>query len=302
MSNLNSIKSLHNTIIKDNDFNFCVDEITYFLKNPDGVPEALLIVGEPGCGKTFVGEYVVDRFNPAEEVEISKKSVIMIRQIENISLKSFYEALLDALGDPSPTQGKLTDKKMRIIKLKERLGLLVVILDEFHDMLPRTVHERSTSIKFTKWLMVDLKVSVIMMGLPDCLSIIEYSSQIETRLRRVIELRHFSLSDEAETKRFAGFMRALFKSVERSIDNFFDANGELLRRFVLASRGNKRIIKRLLKTAMERSEISTKITLTSLHEAWLLEASKKDPFFKSTMPFKSNIERVNKSLQEAGLM
>jgi hypothetical protein len=297
-----SYRSLSFTIIKDAEFNCCVDEITYLLNNHDAPPEALLITGDPGNGKTLVGEYVATKYNPAEEPEISRKVIIVIKQIESISMSSFFEALLEALGDPSPAQGKLAEKKSRIKKLSESLGLRVVILDEFHDMLPRAIHERAASIKFTKWLMVWLGVHVVMMGLPECKNIIAYSAQIETRLRRVIELRSFSLKDDIETKRFASFMLALFKVSPKAVENFFDSRGEMLKRFILATKGNKRIIKRLLISSIERSEPSSQITIKKLHDAWLIEASKTDPYSKGVKPFKDSIEKIDRALLDAGLM
>lgn len=297
-----ALNALSNNIIKDHDFNLCVEEMKSLIERSDGVCEALLIVGEPGCGKTFVAEYVLQKFNPAVDAEISKKSILMIRQIESISIAAFYEALLNAMGDPLPSQGKLSDKKARIIKLKERLGVVCVLLDEFHDMLPSTVHERSVSIKFTKWLMVELKVNVVMLGLPECLQVIRYSSQLETRIRRVIRLYHFSLVDDEQAKRFGSFMRALFKFSPKTIDNFFDKSGEMLKRFMLATQGNKRIIKRLLKIAVEKSSSSNGVSLISLHEAWLFESSKVFFESKQVAPFRANIEQVNNALNEQGLM
>jgi Cdc6-like AAA superfamily ATPase len=296
------IKTFSEAMVHDSDFINSIKEIEYVMNQQACTPEALLIVGESGVGKTSIVEHVDKKYQVPESRELSPRPVAFIRQIETISIGSFQEALLAALHDLNPSKGTLTEKKLRIMRYKETLGLILVILDEFHDMLPKTIHERSVSVKFVKWLIVELKVSVVMVGLPACTEIINLSDQIGSRVRRVININHFSLASEAETFRFASFLKSLMKKHPKDIKDLLDESGDGLKRLLLASGGNKRIIKRLLKSAFDLNPQTKEVNFNLLHEAWIIESSKIETKNKKISPFKSSINLINKELLERGLM
>jgi hypothetical protein len=94
----------------------------------------LPILGEPRCGKTSLIR-AFDRISDSGRNGFEPRRILEVQVPQSPTVLSTATAMLEALGDPSPTHGSWQARTSRAMKLLERGGYDVVVYDEIHRVV-----------------------------------------------------------------------------------------------------------------------------------------------------------------------
>lgn len=302
MNIINQIADFDNAIIEEDDFNDAYELIEYVhssfaYKQPSGA----FILGEPGTGKTAVLESYLKDHPPIFSQERDNVPVVYINAASTPSIHDFAKILISAL-DPTGTMPKsIQDKQHRIQVLKQELGLELVIVDEFHDMLTTAKSPTNVAVvNFVKYLLSQLNVAVIVAGLPHSEDILREDLQIATRCCNTKHMIPFTALDEKEGSRFQMYVNGLLKVYPYPFEAM--PTDEFLYRLLLATAGNKRSIKRLLQYTASKTLCGQVTTKQILHSAWSKVIDVNSRVCNDTNPFTATLNKVKKSLITGGLL
>ncbi len=299
---LNQTSDFDNAIIEEDDFNEAYKLIKYVHSSFSyNQPSGAFIVGESGTGKTAVLEsYLKD--NPSSyNNERDHVPVVYINAASTPSIHAFAKILIKALDPTGAMPKSILDKQLRIEVLKRELGLELVIVDEFHDMLTTARSPMNTGVvNFVKYLLSQLNVAVIVAGLPHSEEILSADRQIATRCCNTKHMKPFTAINADEGCRFQMYVNGLLEVYPHQFEDM--PTDEFLYRLLLATTGNKRSIKRLFQYAASETPIGKVTTKRVLDEGWNLVIDVDSRVCINTAPFKATLNKVKKALVKGGLL
>ena len=274
------------------------------MHDPDD-PRAMIISGNAGVGKTALLKTMVKQFAcKADSDAISSQKVVMIKvTTQNKSLSDFAAAILKSLGDPTPTYGSYERKKERIEVLLKAQGVIVVIIDEFHDMIPKSrMDKNSRIVQAVKWLFLNEMnpVSVVLAGTTEIEQLLNFDQQINSRCTNLIRLHPFSMFNLDESQRYLSFAKSIVSYMPSKVipaENVF-----FYKRLLLASDGNCRVLKNILVKAIEITPPHEPITMDTMHQAWQKGVNEGQREFTEIAPFLAPEKAVNARLVKLELL
>lgn len=244
-------------------------------------PGGLWIIGEGGCGKTFILERLLKRLKPREDRFRRYCPVLYLHFAARPSEGEIYTRLLLQLG-----QDPRSLRSMSILELKSTLksaiktaGVLLIAFDESQHIWLMT-KGRSTSTaggtigSAIKLMYDDLGVGFVFLGTTQLDEIRQTDSQT-TRWPGVVHLRPFSYDDQ-----FLSLLATLDECLPMP-EQANLANPEISLKIHQSCRGNFRLLKMLLAEAVRAaSQVSAAyITLPHLAMAhFLVHCAEETPF------------------------
>lgn len=274
------------------------------MHNPDD-PRAMMISGNAGVGKTELLNIMVKQFAcKVDSDTISSQKVVFTKvTTQNKSLDDFAASILKSLGDPTPTYGIYSKKKDRIEALLKEQGVSVVIIDEFHDMIPKSKMDKNSRIvQAVKWLILNEKnpVSVVLAGTTELEQLLSIDDQINTRCINQIRLEPFSMINLDECQRYLSFAKSLLSYMPSKVISA--ENAFFYKRLLLASGGNCRVLKNILIKAIQFTPPYEPITIDTMHLAWQKGVNKKQRELTEIAPFLAPEKAVNARLVKLELL
>jgi len=261
----------------------------------------VMLLGDPGLGKSFFIRNDAKKHNTQYEGEVDKHPYLYLDTPPDLSVDGYLSDMLEKLGDPEPDQGRLPRKRRRLKHYIKELGVQIIFIDEFQDILAqRNITARSKGVKFVKWLMNEARVSVVLAGLPLSEEILKVDEQLNTRFNTVIHLKPFSMINVEEYEHYMGFMEALLSMFPRTLVG--GLNHEMLVRLLLASNGIPRTLKKLLVVAIDATEKGAEVDKVILHDAWMKVIPRAEHQVGNAIPFCSTLRSVEKTLQDKGML
>ncbi len=247
-----------------------------------GKPECMLILGEPGAGKTTLREQYL-RLNPREE--LAERTLIPVfssefpdRTVPRQAAICFLEDLGHDLSPKGISAPQLT--KM-LAKLMVACGVEISLLDEFQHMIETKSFEvLEDAAKWLKVLINSANLPVVLFGMPYSRIILECDDQLAGRfmIQRVIE--SFRIINKEDRKNFRTFLKVFDESLP--FTKTPELHGlELYPRLFAFSKGNMRRLRNLINYAAEEAILNQDDELTIEHfsagyQFYLRNISKRD--------------------------
>ena len=266
-----SVKELHQQVksifISNSQIDEILSDIEECREDSDGIsePECLIVVGDSGSGKTtIIDKYLAD--NPRLEVVDGSIIPILFTLLPaNANPVTASERLLSAMGDPLAfSHGKDPAELMKIVKdLLKECRVELIIIDEFQHMIDRkskgVLHNTADWLKM---IIIDSKIPVVLFGMPYSTEILRANNQLLGRFESQHHLQPFRV--RSDLVRYKTFLQLLDKALPFPKLSSLDSK-DMMKRIYVFSKGNMRLIRRLINKAAKFALIENAQCITIDH-------------------------------------
>lgn len=215
--------------------------------------DGMMIIGCSGVGKSTLIEAYQKQYG-FESIEGTSKRVLVIRTPEVPTAKMLVEQMLYAIGDPASHSGSLTSKTERLKMFIQRMGVEMLVFDEFQHFVIRANRvRRGEAEDWLKNLISALPCAVVLVGTPECEQLLENNPQLGRRFSQRIELASFTHSEDSLDE-----FTAVLKMLERNMPGEWRetlTNGDVPLRMLYASCGIIDYVIKLLEGAHYLSQL-----------------------------------------------
>jgi hypothetical protein len=225
-------------------------------------PKGAVLTGLGGAGKTTICKQILK----ALPVKTIVEGDVAIRAVPAFyttvpapsSIRSLASNMLEELGDPAPNRGIAKDLTSRLIKLLKQCKTRVILLDEFHHLLPAkgavTESKMKEICQWLKVLMNSTNVMICLVGRPECSSLVDYDEEVFRRFAHHFPLDDLSCGSPEKPGPLVGFVRVLVNRYIEVVDlkgfPIFSDYDSYLRLWV-ATKGRPSYITLLIQTAIK---------------------------------------------------
>jgi hypothetical protein len=215
------------------------------------VAEGLLIVAQPGSGKTTVLEFY-EGFFPRYFTDTGWKiPALRVLTPESPTVSSLAEEMQIALFDPTHAKGTTPTRTRKIKHLVNQSGVEIILLDEFQhffDGFHRTESKRVSD--WLKNLIAQIKIPIVLTGLPRSISVLNSNPQLRRRFAAPYYMAPFEFETIEQQLELRGVLKALEEQLPVKAPKLSEAN--MARRFYYASHGIFDYIIKILDEAVSR--------------------------------------------------
>jgi len=177
-----------------------------------GKGDGAFVQGETGSGKTWLVDYLVDKYSQLE-VELPDRTlhpVISFKVPELCNPKQFCVAVLRALNDPWAEKGTQKTLKRRVTTLLRESQVKLILLDDLQDIPLRRSTRGIESVACVIRDMIDACNAVfVMLGNRDAAVVLNHYSQIKKRAPFRVQLKYFNLIEKSRIPEFKALMHQL---------------------------------------------------------------------------------------------
>lgn len=255
-------------------------------------PTCIALVGESRTGKSRLAESILYKFPKQRTPDGMKVPVLSVKTPSKPTVKGLVETLLSALEDPACYQrASENEKTERLYTLIRQTGTHTIIIDEFQHFYDQGSHKVQHYL--SDWLKIfvdNTGLTLVVVGLPSCMAVINQNEQLRGRFMSAIPLRRFDWQNEQGRGEFMACLDAFAKGLPRY--EFPDLNSEMMAfRFYCATGGLIGYVAKVLHQACLNANIdgTTEISLDDLAQAFE-EAVWTDSIFDTVNPFKVDID------------
>lgn len=249
-------------------------------------PKSLLIIGEPGAGKSTLFKYYAEKYDEVIHGVVKTKKRILWASVPSPASKKFVvESLLEQMGDFRYHSGTLNSKVRRLRLYIEGNGVELIMLDEFQHFLKPSQQSVYDTADWFKTLINYTQIPVVLFGLPESTIVLESNPQLGRRFRRRYSLERFGFGTEKEAKIFKSLLLEIDKNLP-FLESSLLHSDDMCKRFFAASNGLMDTIISLCREAASFAiqEKADSISLKHLAWAFQLDAyannGKENPFYE----------------------
>lgn len=163
----------------------------------------LLIIGEPGSGKTTVMRHYAKGYKPS----INGFPVLSIRIADGPKESALYETILDVLHSSYSPRASTKDKRFQVVQVLKANNVQMLFIDEIHHILLGSAMQQRSFLAGLKTLVNDLSIPVVCAGVESAHNAMCLDEQVGRRFE-VARLPVWSMGQEY-VRLLASFERIL---------------------------------------------------------------------------------------------
>lgn len=208
-------------------------------------PENLILLAPTGNGKSMILERFRDQHPPEDnpEGDAARVPVLHVEIPEEPTLDALRVVILRRLFAPTNPRNNRADRRAEVFELLGRVGVKVLLVDELHNLLFASVHEREKTLAFLRALGNELRINVIAAGTQEARRTLQSDPQLLNRF----EIHRLPLWRDDDD------LRVLLASFESLLPlknpSFLGDNDEIVRYVIAKSDGLIAEISKLLRRA-----------------------------------------------------
>ena len=152
------------------------------------------IIAETNSGKTTIAERFLRR-HPAE-IHIAKPSIVPVLKVEATRADEdrFYNKILEELPVfKTGMSARTSQKEVAVLRALRDCSVKMLIIDEFHNLVRATPGKQRDFLIVLKTLANELRITLVVIGLPEVYNALQADRQIANRLPYVIFLPKWQL-------------------------------------------------------------------------------------------------------------
>ena len=283
------------SLIEHREFRKCLYKLQTVHRTYSTSPRGLMILGEPGVGKSELSQVYKKRHSKPSTDERNINTVLIVEMPPSCSIDWFYTKILTALGDPSANSGRIPAKELKVIQLFIAQEVEMLIIDEIHNLLPDnlTGGQARKMANIIKTLMNVTKVPIILLGEERAKGLIQIERAFESRFKKVVYLKNMGYSGVEERQYFKGFLASV--SLKLEVPCVTLDNDDFAIRMYAASAGNVREIMHMVTEAISsRMKGEASITLETF--AFVFEEISSNPLRLKYNPFVVKVQNLYRQL------
>lgn len=151
-------------------------------------PQGRLLVGRPLMGKSTIFDEFMRNHRASDNPDGDAAVVPVVSvQISEVPKEGVYPEILAKLNVRMPTNSKSRDIRVMAVNLLKSVGMRLLLIDEFHNVLAGTSSAQQMALNSVKYLMNELRRPVVVAGTLEVLNAVSASTdpQIHSRLRPI---------------------------------------------------------------------------------------------------------------------
>ena len=156
----------------------------FLISSPKQIrPECMILYGDSGTGKTSIIRQF-QKMHPPTEDPLSDEDTVPVLVVETPfepKVSMLYDKILHEIGVPYKTTENVVLKENKIEFYVNKLGIRMLILDEFHNILNGSATQQRKVLSAIKSLTNVLRIPIVLSGTRDALIAVE--SEDETKRR-----------------------------------------------------------------------------------------------------------------------
>lgn len=150
-------------------------------------PQGRLLVGHPLMGKTTLIAEFLKRHSAFDNPDGDAAIVPVVSiQFPEIANDGVYPEILARLNARLPKASKPRDLRQTTVDFLGKVGMRLLIIDEFHNILEGNASAQRKGLNSIKYLMNELRRPVVVIGTAEVINAIKSDPQIYSRLRPMI--------------------------------------------------------------------------------------------------------------------
>lgn len=150
-------------------------------------PQGRLLIGHPLMGKsTLVNEFL--RRHSASDNPGGDAAIVPVVSIQlpESAKEGVYPEILGSFCAKLPKSAKPHDVRHGTVDFLQRIGMRVLLIDEFHNILEGSALAQRKGLNSVKYLMNRLRRPVVVIGTSDLINAIGRDRQISSRLKPIV--------------------------------------------------------------------------------------------------------------------
>jgi Bacterial TniB protein len=270
-------------------FTYCVDKVE---------AEGLAIIGESGTGKSRALKSFRDKHRPIRTVDGMVVPILSASVPSNPTVKSLAGVLLEGLKAPDCDRGTESEKSRRLRELMKQTGTRMVMIDEFQHFFDRGTQKIMYHVAdWLKLLIDDTRSTLIVAGLPSCMSVIDSNPQLARRFLAPFQLTRFKWQDLESRGQFIKILKAFDRAIGKDYTVPKLYSEDMAYRFYLATGGLMGYLSKILRQTLRNADLEkrTLITLDDLNRAHTEAIWSRERIAGLPKPFESDFQLVNVS-------
>lgn len=187
-----------------------LDELEKLYRREDAVrAQGRLFIGPSLAGKSSILHRFVQSHRADDNVDGEAAIVpVLMVQYPEVGREGIYSAICHALNHRPPVSASLARLRAECLDLLKAVGVRVLLIDEFHNVLRGNTEEQRIGLTTIKYVMNALGRPIVVAGTSEAYNAVNKDPQMLSRLKPIY-LNRFQEQDEDYLSLLSGFELSL---------------------------------------------------------------------------------------------
>lgn len=164
-----------------------MNEVHWMLSNQSGRAPGLVVCARPGSGKTELAKRIERAYPQREPVEgqLPVVPIVRISMTGAHDCRTVYGRVMETLDIPYSARMTTTAREVQVLHLLRRVSCVLLVLDEFQDVLQGNDREQRRALDAVKLLMNEVNLPILALGTDKAGRALQSDEHLAARFRHM---------------------------------------------------------------------------------------------------------------------